>query len=326
MNLKEIREDVTDYMEKLHQSEVCYGRYCFEPDGVANFYATCDASIIRTIMGEDLNVTLTSRQRGEWISHINSFVNESGEYEAEKHSLYHRNGMAVGALGPLGGKMKHRFKGYSAFDDIEKVEAWLEQMDWYNVWGGSHYFWGGMHCYSLSADCTDEWRQRVFDWLDNNLDPDTGWWRKGVAHSGWGQGLGGAAHIWPIYQHHHRAFPCPESAIDSILSMQKSDGKWMGASYLNLDALYGLACMRSFVPEYRKADIRKSIERFAQFFESFYPAYFEQKPDLHHVLAQVGAVGLLNQLDPERFPDSHPWTDIFSDLRLYQVAAVEVTK
>ncbi len=322
MNLKTIREDVVNYMERLHQPDAGYGRYRFEPDGTVNLYASCDASILRTIMGEDLRATLAPQQREEWVSHINSFANEAGEYEYDSHSLYHRNGTVIGALGPLDGKMKYRFRGYDAFDSIEKVEDWLEQMEWCKLWGGSHHFWGGIHCYSLSADCTDAWRQRVFDWLDANLDPDTGWWRKGVAHSGWDQALGGAAHIWPIYQHHNRAFPYPESVIDSILSMQKPGGNWLGTSYLNLDALYGLAHMRSFVPQYRKVDIQESVERFGEFFEAFYPTYLERKPDLHNALSQIGAVGLLNQLDPEKFSDSISWTDIFSDPRLYQVAAV----
>jgi hypothetical protein len=45
--------------------------------------------------------------------------------------------------------------------------------------------------------------------------------------------------------------------------------------------------------------------------------------DTHPLLATVGELGLLQQLDPNRFPDTVKWTDIFSEVRLYNTKDVE---
>lgn len=169
-------------------------------------------------MGEDLTKSLTPDQRQQWIAYINSFVQEDGVYRGGRHSKQHRNGMVIGALGPLGGEEKYPVKFYEEFNTIEKVPPWLENTDWSRQWGASHLFWGGMHCYSMSRHCTDAWQKAVFDWLDANLDPETGWRRKGVKHYDRNQSLGGGAHIWPMYQQHARAFPYPRKVIDSIFS------------------------------------------------------------------------------------------------------------
>ena len=37
------------------------------------------------------------------------------------------------------------------------------------------------------------WRAAMFDWLDRNLDEQTGWWRKGIAYPDRHQALGGGS-------------------------------------------------------------------------------------------------------------------------------------
>jgi hypothetical protein len=239
--------------------------------------------------------------------------------------VQHRNGMVIGALGALGGRQKYAVRLYDEFAEVARVDDWLAAIDWRAQWSASHLFWGGMHCYSLSRRCTEAWRAAVFAWLDANLDPATGWWRRGVAHADANQPLGGAAHIWPIYQHHGRAFPYPRRVIDSILALQKPDGAWIRfPNYLDLDALYGLAYMQTQAPAYRRADIARAVRRAGDLATRRFDAVMEQGPDLHTLLAAVGTLGLLQQLDRERFPDTVRWTDIFSDRRLYRVSAVEV--
>jgi len=326
--LAEVRREVMAYIETARVPGKPLGWYYDKPGktNAPSLYASCDVAHTRTVMGEDLQKTLTPAQRKAWIAHINSFAKPDGTYGPARanHSPHHANGMVVGALGVLGGKQKHPVSLYDAFDTPEKVGAWLETVDWRKQWGGSHLFWGGMHCFSMSRRCTDAWRQAVFDWLDNNLDPQTGWWRKGVAHAGPYEPLGGGAHIWPIYQHHHRRFPLPERVIDSILALQKTDGSWLNyGNYMDLDALYGLAYMRSLAPQHRRADILDAARRHGRGLVAQWPAFLAKKPDLHVLLGAVGAFGLLQQLLPETYTDPAKWTDIFSDSRLYQTQRVE---
>ncbi len=281
-------------------------------------------------MGEDLLESLDDNERAAWVDHINSFARPDGTYQCYKHhSPEHANGMVVGALGVLGGRQVYPVQLYNEFDTPEKAPRWLEQIDWQAQWSGSHLFWGGMHCFSMTSRCSDDWRRAVFDWLDAELDPATGWWRRGVPPADWLpelQPLGGAAHIWPIYQHHHRRFPLPERVIDSILSLQKPDGCWLGyGNYMDMDALYGLAYMTTLVPHYRRVDILAAASEHGKGLVEAWPGILEGKPDLHMLLGAVGGFGLLNQLLPETYPDDRPWTDIFSDRRLYRTDRVDAS-
>ena len=325
--LAAIRQQVLDYVETARLPGKPLGCYADRPAGkTSSLYASCDVAHMRTVMGEDLQRTLTQAERDAWIAQINAFAQPDGSYGPARkgHSPQHANGMVIGALGALGGRQLRPVQLYEAFDAPQKVGPWLEHIDWRKQWGGSHLFWGGMHCFSMSRQCTTAWRRTVFQWLDANLDPQTGWWHKGVAHAGPFEPLGGGAHIWPIYQHHAQRFPYPERVIDSILALQKPDGCWLGyGNYMELDALYGLAYMSSLAPQYRRADILAAARRHGCGLLAEWPAFLQRKPDLHMLLAAVGAFGLLQQLLPEAFVDDARWTDIFTDPRLYRTREVE---
>ena len=337
--LAAVREDVYRFIESRQDRDGVYGAYRASPRGRTDLYSSCDMAWIRAILGEDL-LALPPGQRQEWHAHINGFSNQhygqptDGSYfDRFGSSKLHANGMVIGALAVLGGRQKHPVKLYADFDSEEKVGVWLENIDWKMQWSGSHQFWGGMHCYSFSSRCTPAWRERVFQWLDQNVDEKTGWWRKGVPHFDRHQPLGGSVHIVPVYEHHARRFPYPERVVDSVLALQLPNGRWhdypgskhvMG--YLELDALYALLVMQRWAPGYRKEDIRRGVEKYGGLVADYYATsqaeLYQQHP--HQVLAAVGAFGLLQQLAPERFVDSVRWTDIFTDARFYNTAAVEV--
>ncbi len=327
MDLSLARRQILEYCSSLQIEGKPLGalRTRALPDAPVTLYASCDVAWIRACMGEDLTQTLTATQRRQWIDHINSFARTDGTYENPNHGVEHRNGMVIGALAVLGGRQKYPVSLYDEFDELEEIEPWLERIQWERQWGASHLFWGGMHCYSMSSRCSDEWRERVFQWLDANLDPESGWWRKGVPQAGRHiEVLGGAAHIWPVYQHHQRRFPYPRQVIDSILAMQQADGSWLGfANYMELDALYGLAYMRSLVPDYRVDDITAAVQRHGRLVQSRYASFLYSNPEAHTLLAVVGTLALLQEMDPQRFCDPVRWSDIFSDRKFYETDRVE---
>lgn len=328
VSLAPMRDQVLAYVQTLQIPGRPLGWYADRPGGPIepSLYASCDVVHLRTLMGEDLRRSLTPAQRQGWSEHINSFARPDGSYGPGRkgHSAHHANGMVIGALGVLGGRQKYPVRLYDDFATPEKAVPWLEGVDWRRQWSGSHLFWGGMHCFSLSARCTAAWRQAVFDWLDANLDPPTGWWRRGVPHASPLEPLGGGAHIWPIYQHGGRRFPLPERVIDSILALQKPDGSWLQyGDYMELDALYGLAYMGSLAPAHRRTEILAAARRHGLGLVAGWPGFLGRQPDLHVLLGAVGALGLLQQLLPEEYRDTAVWSDIFSDARLYQTREVE---
>lgn len=329
VSLAAIRQQVQSYIDALQVPGRPLGCYYDAPSRreAASLYASCDVAHLRTVMGEDLETSLTPAEREAWVAEINRFALPDGTYGPgrAKISPLHANGMVIGALGVLGGQQRHVVELYEGFDTPAKVAPWLESLDWHRQWSGAHLFWGGMHCFSMSRRSTPAWREAVFDWLDAHLDPQTGWWCRGIAPASPVEPLGGAAHIWPIYQHQGRRFPLPERVLDSILALQKPDGSWIEyGCYLELDALYGLAYMRTLAPDYRPEAVLEAARRHGEGFVARWPAFLEQKPDLHVLLGAVGTFGLLQQLLPDRYVDERRWTDIFSDPRLYQTHRVEV--
>jgi hypothetical protein len=332
LDLPRVRQQVMEYCAQLQVDGEPYGvlRERRRSDAPTGLYPSADVAWIRACMGEDLRKTLTDQQRREWIQTLNSYARSDGTYFCPRsgHSLEHANGMVIGALAVLGGRQPYRVSLYDQFNSTEKIEPWLDAIQWDHQWGASHLFWGGMHCYSMSRECEAAWLDRVFDWLDDNLNPNTGWWRKGVPQAGRRiEVLGGAAHIWPIYQHHQRKFPYPQKIIDEILAMQQQDGTWISlCNYMELDALYGLAYMRSLVPDYRPQDIDRAVQVHGEALAAHYASFLRRNPTAHHLLACVGTIGLLQQLAPEDYPDDVRWSDIFGDRQFYRTDRVEARR
>lgn len=335
--LDEVRRDALAYCESIRDSGAPYGCYRGGPGRRTDLYAACDVAILRAVMGEDLVRTFPPEHRLQWIDHINSYVDRSikppdGSYtDTFGHSKLHANGMVVGALGALGGRQKWPVRLYDPFRTPEKVAAWLERIDWSRQWAASHEFWGGMICFSYSRSCPPKWLEAVFNWLDENLDERTGWWRKNVPHTGRHEPLGGSVHILPLYEHHGRRFPYAERLIDSVLDLQLANGRWLQTKnplvmdYLELDALYALNLMQTYVPGYRGRQIRAAAERYGRLVCEYYRTQRQELYKLHPhlVLGAMGTFGLLSRMCPEMFPSDGEWTDIFSDPRFHNTAAVE---
>mgnify|MGYP001547862352 CR=1 FL=1 len=307
-----------------------------------DLYSSCDVAILRTVIGENLKKSLGGGARAEWSNHINSFAAHDfggprdGSYvDTLGHSPLHANGMVIGALGVLGGRQAQPVRLYDSFAGPGQVGPWLESLDWSGAWRSSHLFWGGVHCFSFSARATTDWLAATFSWLEANLDAQSGWWRAGVAYDDRHQGLGGAVHLLPLYEHHGKIFPLPERVIDSVLALQLPRGSWLeprNASenrhvmhYLELDALYALVLMRRFAPDYRAGDIATAARRYGRLVRDYYGKQARELYRLHPhmVLAAAGTFGGLHQLLPDEFVDAVAWSDIFSDRRFYLTREVE---
>lgn len=294
----------------------------------ADFYTLADWAIARTIMGEDLR-RLPAAEREPWLSRMQAMQNPAdGAFpQYQGHSKLHGNGTAIGGIGALGGRLRHPVRLYEPFASVERLPQWLDTaVDWAKQWSASHLFWGGVHCLAMTPGTSQAWKDAAISWLDREADPATGWWRRGVAHWDRHQPLGGAVHILPIYQHLGRRFPYIAQVVDSTLALQLPGAHWLlgredGLTYLDLDALYVFALGRQWAPGHRRAEVAAAVARHADLVVGNLAASLDRAlaGHVHHGgLCLSGILGLHRQLDPERFRDDRPWSDIFSDPALYR--------
>ena len=302
-----------------------------------DLYSSVDVAIARSIMGEDLRANVGEDDRRRWIKHIYSYAHSdfndpdaTGMFgDRFKHGVYHANGQVTAAMNVLGGPVPFPQRLYAPFDAPEKLGPWLETaVTWTRPWSESHKLWGGVGSYSLSDARSAEWIEALFEWLDSNADPATGWWRRGIEPFDRWQPLGGAAHILPLYLHQGRDFPYPEAIIDSTLALQHDGGWWHPQRqtcehhYLELDALYVFADMKRLAPDHRTGDIAAAAGRYADYWLDLYrherDAIFGVHP--HWTLSFIGSMGLLSRLLPDRFQGDRRWSDIFMDPAQYRAA------
>lgn len=307
-----------------------------------DLYASIDVALMRGILNEPLHATLDPKQRQQWIDHLNSFafsehgVSDGSYFDRLNLGPLHANGQVIGALGLLGGRKRFACRLYEPFQHEGDVVGWLDQaIDWRRIWSESHQFWGGAVFFSRSRRCSDAWRETVFQWLNHNADPLTGWWRRGVATVRRFEALGGAAHILPFYQHNDRPHPFPDRLIDSVLALQDDEHRWMPSSlghlggyplhYLDMDALYVLWVALRWSDGYRRHDAVAAVEAYADVVDAYYLKDREEMFSLHpHFwMSALSIFGLLQRLLPDRYPNSRPWGDIFSRRDFYQTDAVE---
>lgn len=339
INLSDVRDYIYNYYDKLLDKDGPYGCYREEKGGRTTLFASVEAAMRRTIIGEDLQISLTKKQRQQWIDLINSYAYQpygktpdgsysDGFYSRNKngHFLW-MNSKIIAALGILGGKQKFPVTFYNEFNTKEKLIDWLERYNWKWQFLSAHFFQGGITYYSFSKKCSSEWRESVFIWLNNNLDEKTGFWTKGLKPGNHYQQLGGSALLLPLYQHHNRIFPYPERLIDSILNFQFPSGRWFNVkhrhdmNFLEYDVLYTLHYLSSLVPNYRKDDIKRAVQKYSDLVLKFWPNRGETfKLDKWF----MGIFAILQKMNPDKFYDDVTWTDRFGDKRFFQTDKVEV--
>lgn len=328
VDLSQKREVLISIFESRKDPGGPPGCYRWLPGSRTNLYASLDTAIAYAVMGIDVN-ELGEEKRLGWIEHINSYIDDykaDGTYKdvIPRHSPSHANGMVIGALGYLGGRQPFPVEFYKQFNTGEKVITWLENIDWPRQWTSG--FWGGPMMYSTSNKCTKDWINTVIDWLTDNLDSETGMWRKNTTPDNKYHPLGGFVHIYPIYELHKKTFPYPEQVIDSVIKLQSEEGYWYEGdsfSYLDLDALYAYVAMLRLTDN--NADsIRQSVLKYYSYLENILSEKsVYNNITSHGLLCLASTYGLLNQLLPDIFVDDVKWSDIFSSRMLCNTSQVE---
>jgi len=316
-DLAELRRETQTWYGKLHCEDDPYGAYRMRPSSSPGLYASADVAWIRWIM-DDLE--LDENQRDSWIQFIQENQNQdTGIYRHEtRHCKAHAFCHATGALNMLGGQHAWEARFLSPYRREEKITSWLDQIDWVHAWGASHDIWGAGVPLMASPNTPSSWKERIFNWLDKEVDPNTGFWRKGTPPRSALEGLGGAFHIWPLYGMQGKPLPYEDRLIESILQLQRQDGSFDGGfGYGNMDGVWALGYVLDRSGPASKAvtqALQRNLEGLMGLHNNQPSAFFS---DAHGTLSRIATLAVLQEALPRSFKPGTVWRNPWHQEQLF---------
>ena len=209
-----------------------------------NEYGCADAANILYTIGD---FPSDSSEREKWISVLSSFQNaDTGLFKEATHHYIHTTAHCAAALELFDVKPKYPMTELLKYTDKNELYELLEGLDWsIDPWSQSHRGAGIYAALVLGGHADRAFEDAYFEWLWDNADSETGFWKKGVdpkpkAHNA----MAAAFHY--TFNHEYAKMPIryPEKMIDTCLWLYNS-GK-MGSDFhqqcdfLAMDFIYCL--------------------------------------------------------------------------------------
>ena len=257
------------------------GEFTMCEGGQVTLYSSCFSAM--TLNHLDLLSDLPASDRALWADYINSWQDgETGlfigpeivpeeltspihDYE---HCTMHLAAHALPALSLLGARPRYPLRFAHKFLDLSELRAWLEARDWREAWveGNNLVFVGQFLVHMRDVEGLVDASPALelyFDWLDSQLDPETGLWGTNGFCDAFPAMCGGY-HQLILYYYEGREVLFKERLINTVLALQHPDGGWNpnggGGACEAVDAIHILANMYKQT-DYRRSDIRRSLER-----------------------------------------------------------------
>lgn len=280
LNMEEIKQKTLDYIESMRVKVAPYGQYRYsaiqnKPVLYASLYALLTRYLYRDL--EDL----TKSQRKEWTEYIQSFQDDDGLFKdpavdnkisnnSDWWGWRHLTLHALMALKSLGAVAKKKFKIIEPFKDIDFTINWLERRDWVIDPATTsnevqNYFTVLQYARSFqSENWAGKTLDKVFNWLNEKQDFKTGLWgQRFDTPTVLSNGVQTGYHIWLLYFYEKRPIQHIERIIDSCLATQNKFGGFgvplNSSACEDIDSIDPLVRL-SFITDYRKDDIRKSLK------------------------------------------------------------------
>lgn len=274
-----------------------------------DLYGTADAVILLYTLGELPQAG--SREHEGLVNTLQSFQQpEDGLFTANSHHPVHRTAYAVAALELLDSRPCHPISALNAVKSREGLHDWLESLDWANSpWGDSHKGAGIYAALVLTGEVDREWEDWYFEWLDQEADPETGFWHKGAIHNGAPlfHHLASSFHYLFNLNYRKRPMRFPNQWIDTCLAMHE-DGQIpleAGAlSFVELDVLYTLISAAEQT-QHRSGELHSMIKAISNHLLSSITVLSDEADealfeDLHTLCGTVCAIALIQSVMPEQ--------------------------
>jgi hypothetical protein len=294
------------------------GEFGYLPGATTCSYGTTDMLISRFTMGD---LFLSEAEKDEWAAVINRFQRKDGWYAKShtSHSREHTTAYATAALALLGRSPARPFAwARTILRDEASMERWIGGPYWSIVWPGSHAVSGVPAALAMTGGAPERFFDWYFAWLDREADPASGFWRRGLVHR-FGlvprptkHDMGGAFHMFYVYERFGRAWRYPERVVDESLRLQRRNGLWDGDTpyCIDLDGLYCALRSSRNSGGYREVDVLAAAKAFLATAERVlndHDSLFVGYPNSHRLTGALSAVAECALFFPELVRTPRPW-------------------
>lgn len=275
-----LRGDVLEWVSGMSFPGKPYGQYRFSPSRqFPDAYSSALAVFIRDLF-DDLS-SLGDHERSQWIEFLRSFQDaDSGCFidvqliQGSSSDLFTRFELThacVSALDILGAFPVYPLRFLDEFANAPALTKWLDERAWVvpsgsglidvaSIEGRLIFHIGGLLIYACEwGDLSHDMLEVLFRWLDQHVNPSTGFW-------GTQEGCGmlssmcGSAYIYSLYFHQSRLVLYPDRVIDSVLSLQRQDGLFGNSPEADFAAAMLLAGMLMRC-EHRQIEAETALRR-----------------------------------------------------------------
>ncbi|MFW5861111.1 MAG: hypothetical protein ACOCWZ_02590 [Spirochaetota bacterium] len=295
------------------------GEYSYKIGGPTSCYGTTDMLISRYIMDE---LDLTDSEKNQWASVINQFHDEKTGWYRKKYTMHHREhttAYAIAALHLIDRKPLHELKWKDPIlKDERSMEKWIEKVNWSIIWPGSHIVSGVPAVLAMTGEGTDEFYNWYFNWLDETADPHSGFWCRGLVHKLGIIGkptkheMGGAFHMYYVYEYFNRQWKYPEKIVDHTLRLQHENGLWdKDVTYcIDLDGIYCLTRSSRNAGGYREKNVLEAVVRYLAGAERILnneDFFFKKYTNSHILTGALAAIAECQKFYPHLVKTTRPW-------------------
>lgn len=284
-----------------------------------NEYGCADAANILYMIGM---FPTNDEERKSWISTLQNLQDkETGLFVEKTHHYIHTTAHCIAALELFDKKAKYPLKALEKYKSKENLYDLLNNLDWdNNPWTASHEGAGIYAAMVLQGEANDVWEKWYFDWLYEEADPCSGFWKKGsvkpILNGDSFAGKRTTPSVFPhlastfhyLFNHEyaHKPLRYPEKMIDTCLDIY-NNGLWptlgKNVSFAEIDWVY---CLNRAVRQcnYKYVEVKETLYKFAKdyvaFLDGLDPNSHDGLNDLHTLFGAICALCELQAALPGR--------------------------
>lgn len=272
-----------------------------------NEYGCADAINILYTIGEFPD---TCQSREAHIKALQGLQNrKTGLFVEETHHVIHTTAHCIAALELFDAKPLYPLYDLKKFATAEGLYGLFESLDWEgDPWDASHQGAGIFAAMTLAGEVGMDWQDAYFDWLWENADPETGFWKKGLVKSGkvpMFHHLAGTFHYMFNHEYAHRPYRFPERIIDTCIEMYDENNTVENfAHHMGFSEVDWVYCITRASRQcgYRYEDCKRVLVEFAKEFVEFLDSVDEKTHDgfndLHALFGSMCCLAELQQALP----------------------------